>query len=204
MKIKYLFSEHFLISLLKYSNLIFRFKFSCFSNLDEFATSMLSQYANGSYRYLTNVPICRFHLKFCAKPIRRRCQSAKYRCPGRRDARDGKNKFRIEYIGLLEQRSKMSLPVYDRLYRVPRFAVTVIWISRESPAASFSSRHRATASCFCIYILRLARLRARDYGGKEHSRFSRASETWAVAVFLETRRDETERSDSFYLAFPVR
>lgn len=59
MKIKYLLSEHFLISLINYSNLIFRFKFSCFSNLDEFSTSMLSQYANWSYRYLTNIPICK-------------------------------------------------------------------------------------------------------------------------------------------------
>lgn len=81
----------------------------------------------------------------------------------------------MEYIKGGGERSKMSLPVYEHLYGVSRFAVTVIWISRESPGLLRFPPDSALR--FLFLHLHFTAYSARDSEGKEHSRFSRASET---------------------------
>ena len=106
------------------------------------------------------------------------------------------------------QRSKMSpLPVYDRPRRVPRFAVTVIWISRESARGRLrfpadSGRCPLPVSTFTFYGL--PRLRARDHRGKRtihvfHGRAKR--ELWPCFLFDDETRETLDSIRFIVLSF---
>lgn len=100
--------------------------------------------------------------------------------------------------------SMMSLPVYECLYGVPRFGVTVIWISRESPPPTFSSScARLPVSTFTFYglfVRSLARWRVQGLDAYGRSRISRIvfhgdrSPTERVLPFSMLRENKEKNS----------
>lgn len=92
-----------------------------------------------------------------------------------------------------EERSKMSLPVYEHLCGVSRFAVTVIWISRESPGLL---RFPLDSALRFLFL----HLHFTAYSGREHATLEEKSihvfherAKREPTVFLETTRKTSIR-----------
>lgn len=87
----------------------------------------------------------------------------------------------------------MSLPVYEHLYGVSRFAVMVIWISRESPGLL---RFPLDSALRFLFL----HLHFTAYSGREHATLEEKSihvfherAKRETAVFLETTRKTSIR-----------